>query len=186
MTKGGAFQTRGVYSPRLRPRTGSPTPSLRLTTAPSTIACEWRSMISSARQSKAATASESTGAPVESVIHCAVSKRSGSVHAAVSAEAMRERLMAGRKQVDRECARLAQSGERRRGAREANDQRRRRQRQGRERDDSAAAPRFAFAASDDRDPRGQRSHRMSKGGAVGVAQAPVAHARASVSGFAKA
>ena len=55
----------------------------------------------------------------------------------------------------------------------------RRQRQGRERDDGAAAPRFALAASDDRDPRGQRSHRMSKVGAVGVAQAPVAHARAS-------
>ena len=45
-------------------------------------------------------------------------------------------------------------------------------------DDRAAGARFALAAGDDRDPRGERPHRMSKGGAVGVAQAPVAHARA--------
>ncbi len=62
----------------------------------------------------------------------------GPMHAAVSAEAMGERLMARGEQVDREGVRLAQSGERRGRAREADDERRRRQRQGRERDDRAA------------------------------------------------
>ena len=70
-------------------------------------------MTSSARQSKAAIASASTGAPVESVTHCAGVETVGSVHAAVPAEAMRERLMAGGEQVDREGAGLAQSGQRR-------------------------------------------------------------------------
>jgi hypothetical protein len=99
------------------------------------------------------------------------------VHAAVSAEAMGERLMARREQIDRERAGLTQSGERRGRARKADDKRRRGQRQGRERDDRTAGARFTFSAGDDRDARRQRPHRMSKGGAVGVPQSPVAHAR---------
>src|SRR6185437_2105483 len=49
--------------------------SLTPTTAPSTIAWEWRSIASSRRQSKAAIASARTGAPVESVTQFAPSKR---------------------------------------------------------------------------------------------------------------
>ena len=94
--------------------------------------------------------------------------------------------MARGEQADGESARLAQSGERRGRAREANEERRRGQRQGRERGGRAAGARFVLSAGDDRDPRGERSHRMPKGVAVGVAQSPVAHARASTSRFAKA
>ena len=104
----------------------------------------------------------------------------GSLHAAVSAEAVGERLMARGKQADRECARLAQSGERRGRAREAHEKRRRGQRQGRKRSGCAAGARLVLPAGDDRDPRGESAHRMSKGGAVGVAQSPIAHARASI------
>jgi hypothetical protein len=98
------------------------------------------------------------------------------MHAAVSAESMGERPMARREQIDRECARVAQCGECRRRAREADDEGRRSQRQRRERCGRAAGAGFSFSAGDDRDARRQRPHRLSKGGAVGMAQAPVAHA----------
>ena len=137
-------------------------------------------MTSSTRQSKAAVASARIGAPVESVVHCAEFEPAGSLHAAVSTEAVGERLMARGKQADRECSRLAQSGKRRGRAREAHEERRRGQRQGRKRSGCAAGARFVLSAGDDRDPRGEGSHRMSKGGAVGVAQSPIAHARASI------
>ena len=98
------------------------------------------------------------------------------MHAAVSAESMGERPMARREQIDRECARVPQCGECRRRAREADDEGRRSQRQRRERRGRAAGADFTFSAGDDRDARRQRPHRLSKGGAVGMAQAPVAHA----------
>ena len=100
----------------------------------------------------------------------------GTMHAAVAAESMGNCLMAGGKQAHRECGRLAQSGECRRGAREADNQRRRSERQGCERDDRAARAGFSVAARDDRDSRRQSPHCVSKGGAVGMPQAPLAHA----------
>jgi hypothetical protein len=109
---------------------------------------------------------------------CAV-EAPGSMRAAVSAEAMGERVMARGEQADREGALVAQCGEGRGRTREAEDKRRRAQRTGREQRDRATEARFALSTSDDRHPRGQRPHRLSKGGAVGVAQAPVAHDRAS-------
>ena len=160
---------------------GSSEPSRRLTTAPSTIACEWRSITSSTRQSKAATASARTGRAGRERDPLGFVKATRPVGAAVAAEPMGERLVACGEQADRERARLAQSGEGRGRARETDEQRRRRQRKRRERGYRAADPRFAFAASDDCDPGSERPHRMSKGGAVGVAQASVAHARASIS-----
>ena len=74
------------------------------------------------------------------------------MHAAMSAEAMGERLMARGEQADGERAGLAQSGERRGRAREAHEERRRGQRQGGERCGRAAGARFVLAAGDDRDP----------------------------------
>ena len=76
-------------------------------------------MTSSTRQSKAASASaEDRGAGRQRDPPAAV-ETEGSTHAAVAAEALGERLMARRKEVDRECASLAQCGERRGGACEA-------------------------------------------------------------------
>ena len=180
MTTPGSVSKEGAYSPRLRVRRGSSTPSLRLTTAPRTMAWEWRSMTSSTRQSKAAIASASTGAPVESVVHCAEFEPARSLNAAVSTEAMGERLMARAEEADGERARLAQSGKRRGRAREAHEERRRGQRQGGKRCGCAAGARFVLSAGDDRDPCGEGPHRMPEGGAVGVAELPVAHARVSI------
>src|SRR5574337_77417 len=54
---------------------GSSAPSFRLTTAPRTMACECRSITSSMRQSKLASASARIGAPVASAVQRAPSKR---------------------------------------------------------------------------------------------------------------
>jgi hypothetical protein len=108
------------------------------------------------------------------------------MHAAVPAEAMGEGLMARGEQADGESACLAQSGERRGQASEAYEEGRRGQRQGRKRGGRAAGARFVLSAGDNRDPRGEGSHSVPKGVAVGVAQSPVAHVRAPTSRLAKA